>query len=108
MATEGWFLHLVRDNSSTQLEVLGPVMQMAFVMATTSLLNALAGGQHRIMMDNLGCVYTTVGIVPQFAFGCLGTRVGEFASTASVVAADARRVFCDCALIAIRLDQRRG
>ena len=100
-------LPLVRDNSSTQL-VLGPVMQMAFVMATTSLLDALAGGQHRIMMDNLGCVYSTGGIVPQFAFGCLGTRVGEFASIACAVAADARRVFCDCALIAIRLDQRRG
>ena len=103
-------LHLVQDDSSTRLELWGPVRRMACVIAVSSLLAALAGGQHRIMNDNLGCVHTTDGIVPRFAFCCLGTRVGELASTACAVPGRclARRLFCDCALTTIRLDRRRS
>ena len=65
------FPALVRDDSSTLREL----SVLAFVTAASSL---LAGGHHRVVMDNLGCVFITGGLVPPFAVG--GKRFGEFVS----------------------------
>ena len=69
------FPALVRDDSSTLRELWGV---LAFVTAASSL---LAGGHHRVVMDNLGCVFITGGLVPPFAVG--GKRFGEFVSGGS-------------------------
>ena len=69
------FPALVRDDSSTLRELWGV---LAFVMAASSL---LVGGHHRVVMDNLGCVFITGGLVPPFAVG--GKRFGEFVSGGS-------------------------
>ena len=66
------FPPLVRDDSSALRELWGVP---AFVVAAGSL---LAGGHHRVVMDNLGSVFITGGAVPPFAVG--GKRLGEFVS----------------------------
>jgi len=61
--------------SSTHREMYGLV---AFIVAVAVL---LAKGTHRVVMDNLGCVFILGGRVPEFAAG--GKQWGEFASGGS-------------------------
>ena len=69
------FPALVRDDSSTLRELWGV---LAFAMAGSSL---LAGGHRRVVMDNLGRVFITGGLVPPFAVG--GKRLSELVSGGS-------------------------
>ena len=51
---------------------------LAFVMAAVAL---LAGGHHQVVMDNLGCVFITGGVVPPFPVG--GKLFGVFVTGGS-------------------------
>jgi len=65
----------VRERSSTHREMWGLV---AFILAVVTL---LARGVHRVIMDNLGCVFILGGRVPPFAVG--GKQWGEFVTGGS-------------------------
>ena len=65
--------------SSTLRELYGIV---TFVTAVAHLLR---GGRHRVLMDNLGCVFIMGGVVPPFAVG--GKTWGEYVSGGSPNAA---------------------
>ena len=70
--------HLL-DASSTLRELYGIA---TFVAAVAHLLR---GGRHRVLMDNLGCVFIMGGVVPPFAVG--GKQWGEYVSGGSPNAA---------------------
>jgi hypothetical protein len=63
--------------SSTLRELYGLAL---FIRAVRVLLGR---GRHRLVMDNLGCVFILGGVVPPFAVG--GKRWGEFVSGGSTV-----------------------
>jgi len=63
------------DASSTLRELYGIYIFLTAVAAF------LAGGRHRVILDNLGCVFIMGGIVPPFAVG--GKQWGEFVSGGS-------------------------
>jgi hypothetical protein len=65
----------LEDESSTHRELWGVV---AFILLACSL---LAGGRHRLVMDNLGGVLILGGFVPPFAVG--GKTWGEYVSGGS-------------------------
>ena len=67
------------EASSTLRELFGI---LAVVSAVAHL---LVGGRHRVVMDNLGCVFIMGGVVPAFAVG--GKRWGEFVTGGSPNAA---------------------
>ena len=50
-------------------------------LAITALAHLLRGGRHKVVMDNLGCVFIMGGVVPPFATG--GRVWGEFVSGGS-------------------------
>ena len=66
--------HLL-DASSTLRELFGV---WTFV---SDLAPRLSGGRHRVLMDNLGCVFIMGGVVPPFAVG--GKTWGEYVSGGS-------------------------
>jgi hypothetical protein len=61
--------------SSTLRELYG------IATAITAVAHLLRGGRHRVVMDNLGCVFIMGGVVPSFAVG--GKTWGEFVSGGS-------------------------
>jgi hypothetical protein len=63
------------DASSTLRELFGVVL---FIRAVRVFLGR---GRHRLIMDNLGCVFILGGVVPPFAVG--GKQWGEFVSGGS-------------------------
>ena len=50
-------------------------------LAISAMAHLLRGGRHRVVMDNLGCVFIMGGVVPPFATG--GRAWGEFVSGGS-------------------------
>ena len=66
--------HLL-DASSTLRELYG------IDLAMSALAHLLRGGRHKVVMDNLGCVFIMGGVVPPFATG--GRSWGEFVSGGS-------------------------
>jgi hypothetical protein len=66
--------HLL-DASSTMRELYG------VDLAISALAHLLRGGRHKVVMDNLGCVFIMGGVVPPFATG--GRAWGEFVSGGS-------------------------
>ena len=69
--------HILGTNSTLR-ELFGDVV-------ITTLAPLLRGGRHKVVMDNLGCVFIMGGVVPPFA---TGTRQwGEFVSGGSPNAA---------------------
>ena len=50
-------------------------------LAISALAHLLRGGRHKVVMDNLGCVFIMGGVVPPFATG--GRVWGEFVSGGS-------------------------
>jgi len=50
-------------------------------LALSTLAPLLRGGRHKVVLDNLGCVFINGGVVPSFATG--GRAWGEFASGGS-------------------------
>ena len=65
----------LRSASSTLRELFGVDAAM------TALAPLLRGGRHKVVMDNLGCVFIMGGVVPPFAAG--GKQWGEFVSGGS-------------------------
>ena len=63
------------DASSTLRELFG------IYRAIAELALLLRGGRHKVVMDNLGCVFIMGGVVPSFASG--GKAWGEFVSGGS-------------------------
>ena len=63
------------DASSTLRELFGVVLFIRTVRVF------LGRGRHRLIMDNLGCIFILGGVVPPFAVG--GKRWGEFVSGGS-------------------------
>ena len=51
------------------------------VTFVTAAAHLLVGGRHRVLMDNLGCVFIMGGVVPPFAVG--GKQWGEYVSGGS-------------------------
>lgn len=65
----------LRGASSTLRELFGVVNFILLVR------NLLRGGAHRVVLDNLGCVFILGGVVPPFAVG--GKAWGEYVSGGS-------------------------
>ena len=67
--------HHLLSASSTLRELYG------VDLAISTLAHLLRGGRHKVVMDNLGCVFIMGGVVPSFATG--GRAWGEFVSGGS-------------------------
>jgi hypothetical protein len=67
--------HHLLSASSTLRELYG------VDLAISALAHLLRGGRHKVVMDNLGCVFIMGGVVPSFATG--GRAWGEFVSGGS-------------------------
>jgi hypothetical protein len=67
---------------SALLEASSTLREMhGIVVAVEAVAHLLAGGRHRVIMDNLGAVFINGGVVPSFAVG--GKAWGEFVSGGS-------------------------